>query len=147
MASKSLYKYSIAQSTDIALVEDLHSEIFGADEYEDASVNWIIWARRPDGCDWFAVGFCGVKLLYSEKAAFLIRSGVARGHRGQGLQRRAIRVRDAFLLRAGFPTSLTYVLQENVASLINLLKCGYRIYEPDYAWVGREGIYYLIKKL
>lgn len=78
---------------------------------------------------------------------FLLRAGVNRKHRGTGLHRRLLRVREAYGKAARIETAVTYVMADNWVSLANLLKARYVIYEPEYAWAGRDGVYYLQKIL
>lgn len=101
---------------------------------------WIVYdGDRP-------VGFAG---LYRSSrwndAGYLCRSGVLPSHRGRGLQKRLIRVRErrARAERMNWLISDTY---ENPPSSNSLIACGYRTYEPSDPW-GADGVTYWRKHL
>lgn len=60
---------------------------------------------------------------------YLCRSGVLESHRGQGLQKRLIKVRERHAQRAGMTWSITDT-HLNHASANNLAAVGYRLYSP-----------------
>lgn len=121
------------------LLEDLHRRTLPNDEFPrwGDSTWWLCW------CDGEAVGFCGVRLRYS--MAYLIRAGVLHAHRGQGLQRRMIRVRERAAKREGYHWvySTTYM---NPASSNSLIRHGYRQYWPNEPW-GADGTAYWQKEI
>lgn len=57
---------------------------------------------------------------------------------GRALVRRG--VREA--LRAARGDVLTYTMAANVVSANCLIACGFRLYDPAWAWVGRSGVLY-----
>ena len=72
---------------------------------------------------------------------YLKRAGVRLPHRGQGLQRRFVRVREAQARREGFSALVTDT-SDNPSSANNLIACGYRIYRPDEPWGFPHTIYW-----
>ena len=88
-----------------------------------------------------SVGFGGLKLT-GEGTAFLCLSGVLRKYRGSGIQKRLIRVRERFARRSGCVVVYTYTTRDNAPSANSLISSGFRLYEPQYAWVGRDVLYW-----
>lgn len=101
---------------------------------------WIVYdGEKP-------IGFAG--LYPSAKwgdAGYLCRSGVLPSHRGRGLQKRLIRVRErkARALGMKWLISDTY---ENPPSSNSLIACGYRTYHPSEPW-GADGVTYWRKRV
>lgn len=88
------------------------------------------------------VAFAGVKKAKSWlDAGYMIRSGVVPSHRGKGLQKRLIRVREAFARRMGWKWLVTDTLN-NPASSNSLIACGYRLYEPADPWASSGALYW-----
>lgn len=81
------------------------------------------------------VAFCGVREL-GGGMWFLCKAGVVSKHRGKGLQRRMIRLRERFARRQGGESMITYTLASNPASSNNLIACKYKLYEPQSYWAG-----------
>lgn len=136
---------TIHRTSNIDIVQKLHEEIFPGDEWYDSSgsVLWLALDRtRP-------IGFCcGVdcRINSGNWEFFLSRAGVLPAYRGQGLQKRMIRIRENCAKRLELPTCVTYCVHGNWASLTNLIVCGYRVYEPASNWAG-TGCIYLQKTL
>ncbi len=92
------------------------------------------------------VAFAGiVPSATTTDGGYLVRSGVLEGHRGHGLQRRLLRVREAFARRVGWRRTLTDTT-DNPASSNNLIRAGYRMFDPDTPW-GPDGACYWQKVL
>lgn len=101
--------------------------------------------------DWFIAwsdgnpaGFAGLTRR-GPSVGFLARSGVDERHRGKGLQRKLIKVREAAARVRGY-TSVVSNTYDNPQSSNNLIACGYRQFAPAHPW-GCEGTQYWIKKL
>jgi GNAT superfamily N-acetyltransferase len=76
---------------------------------------------------------------------YLCRAGVLESHRGRGLQKRLIRVRERKARKLGW-THVVTDTYENPASANSLIKCGFRSYLPRNPW-GAKGVAYWIKRL
>lgn len=106
-----------------------------------------------DRCAWWAagdpvVGFAGARLVAGDKqTCFLERAGVHPIAQGKGLQRRLIRARLTWAKRQGCSCAITYCTADNVWSANNLWASGFRMYHPEWAWVGRQDILYFTKPL
>jgi GNAT superfamily N-acetyltransferase len=122
---------------DPRLVEagDLEARLFGH-RYAQPGAEW--WIAEREGQ---LVGFGGAKLWEPDGRVFLCRAGVAPEARGQGLQKRLIRVRVAWARKVGATGCYTYTI-DNPASQNSLIACGFRTFSPSYAWGGSEAIYW-----
>ena len=90
------------------------------------------------------VGFCSAVWRPAHGYVFLSSSGVAPAFRGVGLQRRMIGVRLAWARRVYGAYAITYALRNNHPSIANLIRCGFRFWEPpeSWAWVGEDVHYF-----
>lgn len=92
------------------------------------------------------IGFAG--LLPSVKwsdAGYLCRAGVVRSHRGHGIQKRLIRVRERKARSLQWSWLVSDTL-DNPASANSLIHCGYRLFHPAKPW-GLPGALYWRKRL
>jgi GNAT superfamily N-acetyltransferase len=126
-------------------IRDLHDEIFGstAPQLTDADIErgswWLAFAanERRD-----IAGFCGLTGAYGDPTlGYLKRAGVTMAHRGQGLQRRFVRVRETKARKYGMRSIITDTT-DNPSSANNLIACGYRIYRPVEPWGFSHTIYW-----
>lgn len=109
----------------------------GADRYRS---RWI-GIKHTGGCD--LVAFCGLRELSSSPGVwFLCRAGVLEAYRGKGLQKRMIRLRLRYAKAHRGKLAITYTTKENFASANSLISCGFRLYDPEWAWAGREMLYW-----
>jgi RimJ/RimL family protein N-acetyltransferase len=83
---------------------------------------------------------------YPNGTAFLSRAGVLPGSRGCGLQRRMVYCRERQARNVGYRRIVSYTAKDNIVSGNNLIKCGYKLYIPEYEW-GAKGAIYWEKKL
>jgi GNAT superfamily N-acetyltransferase len=118
----------------------LDNECFpGEDSYigEDVT-HWVMWdGDKP-------VAYCSLRLCkYGE--VFMARAGVLNSHRGRGLHRRMIKARLQFAKRKGYKHAVTYVEKFNPASVNNLMRCGFKYYNPDYEYAGKDFLYFILE--
>jgi GNAT superfamily N-acetyltransferase len=125
------------------VIRELHDEIFGdtAPQVDPAWGWWWLAYAVDEGRD--IAGFCGLvpTTAHPKDMGYLKRAGVLLPHRGQGLQRRFVRVREAKARRVGFKT-LVSDTTDNPSSANNLIACGYRIYTPHEPWGFNNTIYW-----
>lgn len=135
-------KYDIKQTKDYKLLDRLYRKAFLGED-PGTFENDICWvAKNEQGKP---VGFCTAKILQAENAAYFTSAGSFKS--GVGLQRSLIRVRLAWANRKGCDWAISYVERHNYKSLANLIRCGFHIYEPEKAYVGRKNYIYLRKAL
>lgn len=121
------------------LLRDLHTRTFGdsAPQIEPESGHWwIAWLKDR------AAGFCGLKISQGTPGtAYLHRVGVLAPYRGNGLQLRLIRVREALAREFGMQRMVTDTT-DNIASANSLMACGYRLYTPEGPWSFSNSLYW-----
>jgi GNAT superfamily N-acetyltransferase len=143
-----VYRIKRVDSEDediVALLRELHDETFGDEAPQidrralDKGWWWLAYAADYSRD---IAGFCGLTPSYgSPTIGYLKRAGVLVPHRGQGLQRRFVRVREVLARQRGFST-LVSDTTENPSSANNLIACGYRIYQPAEPWGFNNTIYW-----
>lgn len=102
------------------------------------SLWWIAWHDKQP------VAYAGLRLCRLEQnlgAAFLCRAGVIPGHRGRGLQKRLIRVREQAARKLAITELVTYCVSCNCSSINSLIACGYRTYWPATKWGAASAVY------
>lgn len=125
----------------MALLRELDRKCFPWDSPPAFSGTW--WWLAYDGDD--PVGYAGLEHLYHDRG-FLSRVGVLPSARGHGLQRRLVRARERGARARDLKRMVTYTSKENVVSSNNLIRCGYRLYRPEYEW-GKPGSLYWYRDL
>lgn len=89
------------------------------------------------------VGFAGLTpSTYLPLTGYLKRAGVRHEHRGNGLQRRLISVRERHARRLGWSTIYTDTATFNVKSSNNLFRAGFELFRPDPIWNGEDFLYW-----
>jgi len=92
-----------------------------------AGAEWIIgWDGGTPAayCAWKTVEHDGVPV------GFHYRGGVLPDHRGHGLQRRMLRLREDRMREHGLTAAVTYTDADGAASMRSLIAEGYRPYVP-----------------
>ena len=122
------------------IITKLHTDAFmgGIDEVPDLSNGfwWLMW----DGST--PVAFCGLEYCqYYQNSGYLARAAVAWDYRGNGLQKRLIRVRIAKARALGFKWLVTDTYATNHPSSNSLIRCGFKLFKPWSEW-GSEGSLY-----
>lgn len=112
------------------------------------------WFIGRDGAE--AVAHCAWKAVDhdGETVGFHYRGGVMPDHRGRGLQRWMLRLREGAMRRDGIARAVTYTDADAAASMRNLIAEGYRPYAPTptttlsgVGRLGRVGFVHWEKKL
>jgi GNAT superfamily N-acetyltransferase len=101
------------------------------------------WIAAENGRD---VGFAGIVCSVSwTDCGYLCRSGVIPSARGQGLQKKFIRVRASQAKALGWNWLISDTT-DNPASANSLIDCGFKMFEPTKPW-GFKNTLYWRKKL
>lgn len=74
---------------------------------------------------------------------YLARVGVLKSHRGNGLQKKLIRLRCNAARRAGASHMVTDTRRDNYSSSNSLIATGFRLYEPETRWAFETGLYWM----
>lgn len=88
------------------------------------------------------VAFAGARPSGTPGYWYLCRAGVIPSARGQGLQKRLIRVRTAAAKAAGATAVITDTRSGNCASSNSLIGEGFRTYMPARRWALPDSIYW-----
>ena len=80
--------------------------------------------------------------LRYRNVGYLSIVGVLPSARGNALQRRLIKVREAKAKKLGWDILITDTIPENPASSNNLIKCGYVTYVPERPWKVDGALYW-----
>lgn len=120
------------------LVRGLDRIIFPGDDPPDIEGSrwWLVWDRDTP------VAFAGARMLSGEPILMLERCGVLPSHRGHGLQLRLIRARMRWAYEARADAAITYTHPGNPASGNSLIRAGFTLYTPSWAWAGPHFLYW-----
>jgi hypothetical protein len=86
------------------------------------------------------IAYCGS--IYSEGICIYIRAWVRKDNRGKGLQKKLINIRYKAALKNSH-TVITYTTKDNYPSANNLISQGFKLYFPEYAYGGKEMLYWI----
>lgn len=120
-------------------IRAMHDKCFGNSAPNPDTDQDFWWLVYLEG---YAVAFGQlVPAANTPYTGYLKRSGVLHEHRGQGLQRRLIRVREALARKLGWKLLVTDTTG-NPASSNTLIKAGYRLFTPGYLWAFEHSLYW-----
>lgn len=122
----------------------LHDSCFGDEAPYPAGVEdgWW-WLVAPTLQADHPIAFAGMRpAKTTPEHAYLWRAGVLPAYRGKSLQRRLIRVREAHARRQGFRVLVTDTHPKSLQSSNNLIRCGFRLYEPNVRWAFPNSLYW-----
>lgn len=105
------------------------------DEFLENREWWVLVNTRGE-----IVAYCGA--IFAQRICIFNRAWVHKSRRGMGVQKRMIRLR---LRRARqfCRTAITYTTKDNYASINNLIRCGFKMYCPEYQYGGKEMLYFM----
>jgi GNAT superfamily N-acetyltransferase len=139
-----MYRFGQVDTDDedvVELLAELHTAAFdddGLTPQADYEQGW--WWVVTDGRE--AAGMCGLtQSSYYPKYGYLKRACVLRRHRGQGLQRRMLSLRERKARLLGFTHCITDTT-ENVPSANSLIGAGYRLFIPATPWAFPSTLYW-----
>jgi len=140
--SLSKTQIKIYRTTDILAVRSLDAALW-QEAYTDSFAGMHLWLAK-DGAGKL-VGYASLKIVDGGSTAFLSKAGVLWSARGQGLQKRFIRVRERRAKELGINNVITYTDNTNLPSINSLISCGYKMYQPARDWglpFGKTGLYW-----
>ena len=133
-------KYKLEKTEDIAKVKALHTLIMPGDHFDLSGQLWVCHDELGT-----PVAFCSARVC-EPLTVFLSRAGVLPIATGNRLQQRMIRARVQWARDEAAEVVITYCTYDNHASLVNLLKCGFKLYHPSWKWGGTD-VHYFTKQL
>lgn len=134
--------YSVRRSKDYDSIRGQNLILFGSGidrEWEEEAC-WEVFDDKGS-----VAGFCSAQIMEDKEGplVFLSRAGVLPHARGNGLQRRMIKVRCKYASSQGCEVAVTYTTPSNVTSANNLIKEGFVLYTPQYKWAGKDQLYWI----
>lgn len=123
-----------------AELDDLDSQCFPYDDLYPKGDAQDWWVARDD--HGVPVAFAGSVFWDEDNCIYLCRAGVIERARGNGLQRRLIRVRCNHGRKLGCEGAYTYTALHNTQSANNLIACGFKLWEPDWYFGGQNRAYW-----
>lgn len=109
-------------------------------EYSKELTDHGFWWIGYDGDE--PVCFAGLWRSHNyANAGYLCRAGVLPTHRGTGLQRRLVRVRERKAKAIGWRL-LVSDTNDNPPSANTLIRCGYRTFAPEKRWALPGSVYW-----
>ncbi len=120
------------------ILDKFEKELFGHTWSRKDAYWWIAYFQGTE------IGFAGLD-FYPDlpiPSAFLARVGVVTEYRGRGLQTRFIKIREKQAREEGYSRIITYTSLHNTHSANNLIKNGYRLYDPYAEWGVRNSMYF-----
>lgn len=126
----------------VQLLDKLEADTFEEGNPQDHKHGAFWWLAKTGET---IAGFAGLFFYSDIRVGFLCECGVLPKYRGYGLQRRFIRARERYVKKKGYRRIITYTSPDNIPSANNLIKCGYKLYEPSYEW-GVDNAFYFEKK-
>lgn len=122
-----------------ASIIGMHEKCFPDLEFQQLHGDWWIAYSRETKAP---VGFAGLwPSLRQPGAGYLCRAGVLPEGRGQGLQRKLIKVREREAKKKRWVVLFSDTKPGNAHSLNNLFACGFRSFVPSDPWSGAEWNY------
>lgn len=97
------------------------------------------WLALDDG---LPIAFAGiVPSTRWGDCSYLCRAGVLPSHRGRGLQKRLIAIRERYAKGVGHRWLITDTTN-NPASSNSLISCGFRLFHPSRPWGPTSALYW-----
>ncbi len=119
-------------------IQAMHREVFGGSAPQVATWEgwwWIAYAGRE------AAGFASLQVTPYADTGYLHRAAVLPKFRGNRLQARFIRAREAKAATLGM-TRLVSDTTDSVTSSNNLIRAGYHLFAPKFLWAWTYSLYW-----
>ena len=96
---------------------------------------WVILDNKSQ-----IIAYCGS--LYSQGVCIFVRAWVDKKYRGMGIQKRFITLRLREAKKQGCHVACTYTTRDNYSSVNNLMGKEFKYYNPEYAYGGKDMMYF-----
>lgn len=125
-------RFKIVETKEKEVVKSLHYLLFPDAPWDEPEASWLIYEKGK----YYPIAFACVRRSTKDKKwAILLRAGVLPESRGHNLQQTLIQIREDWARRKKYKGLTTCVAIWNSASLTNLLKMGYTIFQTDKDFV------------
>ena len=115
-------------------LKELDDKVFNGcnNEFKSNRDWWVIVSSNK------IIAYCGCAFV--EGMCLFVRAWVHKDYRGQGLQKKMIKLR----IKSAYDChiAITYTTTDNYPSANSLISQGFRLYSPEYAYAGREMLYF-----
>jgi RimJ/RimL family protein N-acetyltransferase len=112
-------------------------EFFPEDPIEDMADRFWFLAKIGER----VVGYCGFTLK-NPTTAEIYRTGVLPEFQNLGIKRKMVRAMERHAKKLGCAEMRSYCDHENVPSANSLIRSGYRLYSPEFIYVGGPWLYW-----
>jgi GNAT superfamily N-acetyltransferase len=117
-----------------------HLQLLCLDADKPLKSNTGYWWIAYDGA--LPVGFCGlIRSRHFSDCGYLSRSGVIESHRGNGLQKRMIQIRQRKAKKLGWNWLISDT-RDNIPSSNSLISMGFKMYTPSNPWGVSDTLYW-----
>ena len=131
-------KYRVARVEDTDEMREIHTMAFGGDPWPgDDHEFWVAYDQHG------AVAGFASAVQVSTRCVFLSRCAVVLKHQGNGLQQKLIATRLKWAVAQRCDLVVTHVEQYNYASLVALLRKGFRLAYRSQCPLGYHGFHFL----
>ena len=120
-------------------IDNLHKICFPEADYTPTLTGywWLVYYQGE------VVGFAGLhESTKYDKFGYLYRSGVHPDHRGKGIQKRLIKVREKTAKELGWIGMITDTT-DTIYSANNLINSGYKLFQPTKPWGYKHTNYWV----
>ena len=118
-------------------LKELDAKVFpGCDNEFQANREWWV-TLEGDKIN----SYCGC--LYKSGICVFVRAWVHRDYRNKGTHKKQIAVRINAAIKKKCKSIVTYTVKRNYASANNLIKSGFLLHNPQYAYAGNDVIYFI----
>ena len=135
-------RVDIRQSKNVNRLFTLQKTCLPSDNPYDTTTGFWWAATDASSRD---IAFAG--LVYSSRwsdCGYLCRAGVVPSSRGQGIQKKLIRVRIRQAKAVGMKWLITDTYN-NPASSNSLISCGFKLFDPSVPWGATGTLYFRLK--
>ena len=120
-------------------LKELDAKVFpGCDNEFQPNRDWWVQLDYAQNI----VAYCGC--LYKDRICVFVRAWVTKAHRNKGIHKKLIRVRIDKAHRNRCKSIVTYTVRNNYASANNLIKAGFLLHTPVYAYAGNDVMYFIL---
>ena len=128
-----LRKATLTDIKELKVLDNIH--FYGCENEFKPNRTW--WVIKVEG---EIIAYCGA--IFTDDICIFNRAWVRKDYRGLGIQQRLIeaRLKEAKLL--GCYRAITYTIPSNIYSANNLITKGFKLYSPQFSWVGKGQLYF-----
>jgi len=138
LRAKKIFSLGTVINNDLyELVQIMDKNIFAGcnNEFQTNREWWVFLDKRGK-----VAAYCGS--IYSEGICIFIRAWVKKSYRGKGIQKKLISTRIKAAKENGCYIAITYTTKDNYPSVNNLIAKRFKYYFPEYAYGGKEMLYW-----